>query len=119
MTEEDRRLFGIQRVNRPRSDIPAVTHLDYSAHIQTVSGKTNPQFHALLKAFEAKTGYGLLVNTSFNVRGEPIVCIPEDAYRCFMQTWMDTLVLSNCLLRKEVQRPLETGSDCRKEFHLD
>jgi len=119
LAEEDRRLFGIQRLNRPRSDIPAVTHLDYSARIQTVSQTTNPRFYALLKAFEAKTGYGVLVNTSFNVRGEPIVCTPADAYRCFMRTEMDVLVLENCLLRKEAQRPLGPDSDWRAEFQLD
>lgn len=118
-TGEDQRLFGIQRLNRPRSDIPAVTHLDYSARIQTVSATTNQRFHALLRAFEAKTGYGVLVNTSFNVRGEPIVCSPADAYRCFMRTEMDALVLENCLLRKGAQRPLEVDSDWRKEFQLD
>ena len=119
VTDEDQRLFGIQRLNRPRSDIPAVTHLDYSARIQTVSKATNPRFHVLLQAFEAKTGYGVLVNTSFNVRGEPIVCTPEEAYRCFMRTEMDALVLGNCLLRKEAQRPLETDSNWRQEFQLD
>lgn len=119
LSEEDRRLFGIERLNQPRSDIPAVTHLDYSARIQTVSKKTNPRFHALLKAFEARTGYGLLVNTSFNVRGEPIVCTPADAYRCFMRTEMDALVLGNCLVRKADQPPLASDSDWRAEFQLD
>jgi carbamoyltransferase len=119
LTEDDRRLFGIRRLNRPRSDIPAVTHLDYSARIQTVSQATNPRFYALLKAFEARTGYGVLVNTSFNVRGEPIVCSLKDAYRCFMRTEMDVLVLGNCLLRKEAQRPLGADSDWRREFQLD
>jgi carbamoyltransferase len=118
-TVEDRRLFGIERLNRPRSDIPAVTHLDYSARIQTVSKDTNPRFHALIKAFEARTGYGLLVNTSFNVRGEPIVCTPEDAYRCFMRTEMDALVLGNCLLRKAAQPPLTADVNWRAEFQLD
>lgn len=118
-TEADRRLFGIERLNRPRSDIPAVTHLDYSARVQTVSKKTNPRFHALLTAFEAKTGCGVLVNTSFNVRGEPIVCSPEDAYRCFMRTEMDALVLGNALLRKAAQPPLQADSDWRAEFQLD
>jgi carbamoyltransferase len=117
--EEDNRLFGIERLNRPRSDIPAVTHLDYSARIQTVSEATNPRFHALLTAFEAKTGYGLLVNTSFNVRGEPIVCELEDAYRCFMRTEMDGLVLGNCVLRKEAQAPLAHDSNWQREFQLD
>jgi carbamoyltransferase len=119
VSEEDRRLFGIERLNRPRSDIPAVTHLDYSARIQTVSKRTNPRFHALLTAFEKKTGYGVLVNTSFNVRGEPIVCTPEDAYRCFMRTEMDALVLGNCLLRKETQPTLTADSDWKTEFQLD
>ncbi len=119
LSEEDRRLFGIERLNRPRSDIPAVTHLDYSARIQTVSKETNPRFHALIEAFEAKTGYGVLVNTSFNVRGEPIVCTPADAYRCFMRTEMDALVLGNCLVRKADQPPLASDSDWRAEFQLD
>jgi carbamoyltransferase len=119
LSEEDRRLFGIQRLNRPRSDIPAVTHLDYSARIQTVSRGTNPRFHALLEAFERKTGCGVLVNTSFNVRGEPIVCSPSDAYRCFMRTEMDALVLGNCVLKKVGQPSLEADVDWRKEFQLD
>jgi carbamoyltransferase len=119
LTDDDRRLFGIARLNRPRSDIPAVTHLDYSARIQTVSRATNPRFHALLQAFERQTGYGVLVNTSFNVRGEPIVCSPADAYKCFMRTEMDALVLGNCLLRKPAQPPLTTDVDWRAEFQLD
>ncbi len=119
LTETDRRLFGIERLNRPRSDIPAVTHLDYSARIQTVSAATNPRFHALLKAFEKKTGYGVLVNTSFNVRGEPIVCSPADAYRCFMRTEMDVLVLGNCLLRKPDQPLVAADTDWQNEFQLD
>jgi len=118
-TEDDRRLFGIARLNRPRSDIPAVTHLDYSARIQTISRETNPQFHALLKAFEAKTGCGVLVNTSFNVRGEPIVCSPEDAYRCFMRTEMDVLVVGTCVLRRERQPLLAEDADWKREFQLD
>ena len=102
-----------------RSDIPAVTHLDYSARVQTVHQDTNPRYYALLKAFEAKTGHGVLVNTSFNVRGEPIVSTPEDAYRCFMRTEMDVLVLENCVLLKADQKPLEGDSDWKKEFELD
>jgi carbamoyltransferase len=90
-------------VNRPRSDIPAVTHVDYSARIQTVSAETNPRFHAVLKAFEKRTGYGLVINTSFNVRGEPIVCTPEDAYRCFMRSAIDYLVLGSFILDRQVQ----------------
>jgi carbamoyltransferase len=98
-----RALFGIDRLNVPRSEIPAVTHVDNSARIQTVHAETNPRFHQLLKAFEWRTGVPLLVNTSFNVRGEPIVCTPEDAYRCFMGTEIETLAIGNCLLRKEDQ----------------
>jgi carbamoyltransferase len=90
-------------VNRRRSDIPAVTHVDYSARIQTVSPETNPRYHALLRAFEELTGCAVLINTSFNVRGEPIVCTPEDAYRCFMRTEMDHLVLGPFLLAKDQQ----------------
>jgi carbamoyltransferase len=96
-----------------------VTHLDYSARVQTVHRETNPRYYALLKAFEEKTGCPVLVNTSFNVRGEPIVCTPEDAYRCFMRTEMDVLVLENCILQKTEQRPLEGDTDWKKEFELD
>jgi carbamoyltransferase len=117
--EDDANLFGIERLNRPRSDIPAVTHLDYSARIQTVSRETNTRFYSLLQAFEAKTGYGVLVNTSFNVRGEPIVCTLEDAYRCFMRTEMDALVLGNCVLTRQAQHPLTEDTDWRAEFQLD
>lgn len=112
-------LWGIDLLNIPRSDIPAVTHLDYSARVQTVHQETNPSYYALLQAFEQKTGYGVLVNTSFNVRGEPIVCTPEDAYRCFMRTEMDLLVLENCVLYKTEQKPLEKDTDWQKEFELD
>ena len=112
-------LWGIELLNVPRSDIPAVTHLDYSARIQTVHQDTNPRYYALLKAFEEKTGHAVLVNTSFNVRGEPIVSTPEDAYRCFMRTEMDMLVLENCILLKAQQKPLEGDSDWKKEFELD
>ena len=103
----------------PRSDIPAVTHIDYSARVQTVHEETNPRYHKLLKTFEEKTGCATLVNTSFNVRSEPIVCTPEDAYRCFMRTEMDMLVLENFILRKEDQKALEGDIDWRKEFELD
>ena len=112
-------LWGIDLLNVPRSDIPAVTHLDYSARIQTVHEETNPRYYRLLKAFEARTGYPVLVNTSFNVRGEPIVCTPEDAYRCFMRTEMDVLVLENCVLYKTGQKPLEKDTNWQKEFELD
>ena len=112
-------LWGIELLNVPRSDIPAVTHLDYSARVQTVHQDTNPRYYALLKAFEAKTGHAVLVNTSFNVRGEPIVSTPEDAFRCFMRTEMDLLVLENCVLLKTEQKPLEGDTDWKKEFELD
>jgi carbamoyltransferase len=105
MTPEEKRLFGIEKLNVPRSDIPAVTHVDYSARIQTVHEDTNARYHALLSAFERKTGCPVLVNTSFNVRGEPIVCTPEDAFRCFMGTELDVLAVGNCYLRKQDQDP--------------
>jgi len=117
--EGQERLWGIERLNVPRSDIPAVTHIDHSARIQTVHAETNPRYYRLLKTFEAKTGCGVLVNTSFNVRGEPIVCSPADAYRCFMRTGIDTLVLENCLLEKAEQPPLQNDTDWRSEFELD
>jgi carbamoyltransferase len=119
MSEEQKSLWGIDLLNVPRSDVPAVTHVDYSARIQTVHENTNPRFYRLLKTFEQKTGCAVLVNTSFNVRGEPIVCSPEDAYRCFMRTEMDVLVLENCLLQKGLQKPLSSDSDWRREFELD
>jgi carbamoyltransferase len=118
-TEEQQALWGIELLNVPKSDIPAATHVDYSARVQTVHEDTNPRYYKLLKAFEAKTGCGLLVNTSFNVRSEPIVCTPEDAYRCFMRTAIDILVLENCLLYKSEQKPLEGDSNWQQEFELD
>jgi carbamoyltransferase len=105
LSEADRALFGIDRLNVPRSAIPAVTHVDWSARVQTVDEATNPRFHALLSAFERRSGVPVLVNTSFNVRGEPIVCSPEDAFRCFMGTELDLLAVGNCLLRKADQDP--------------
>ena len=105
MTAEQARLFGIDKLNVSRSDIPAVTHVDYSARVQTVHAETNPRFYALLEAFKRRTGCSVLINTSFNVRGEPIVCRPEDAFRCFMGTDLDCLVIGNCFLRKEEQNP--------------
>jgi carbamoyltransferase len=119
MTEAQQALWGIELLNVPRSDIPAVTHVDYSARIQTVHPETNPHYYNLLKVFEAKTGCGVIVNTSFNVRGEPIVCTPEEAYRCFMRTEIDTLVLGNCVLDKLDQKPLADDTDWRQEFALD
>ena len=105
MTREEKQLFGIDKLNVPRSEIPAVTHVDYSARVQTVHEDTNPRYYALLSAFERKTGCPVLVNTSFNVRGEPIVCTPEDAFRCFMGSELDALAAGNCYLRKEGQDP--------------
>jgi carbamoyltransferase len=119
MTTEQQGLWGIDLLNVPRSDIPAATHIDYSARIQTVHEQTNPRYYRLLKAFEAETGCGVIVNTSFNVRGEPIVGTPEDAYRCFMRTEMDVLVLENCVLYKSEQKPLTEDHDWKKEFALD
>ncbi len=112
-------LWGIDLLNVPRSDIPAVTHVDYSARIQTVHESTSPRYHALIRAFEARTGCAVIVNTSFNVRGEPIVCAPADAYRCFMRTEIDVLVLENCVLQKADQAPLAGDEDWRKRFELD
>jgi carbamoyltransferase len=119
MTAEQQALWGIDLLNVPRSDIPAVTHVDYSARIQTVHPETNPRYYNLLKAFEAKTGCGVLVNTSFNVRGEPIVCTPEETYRCFMRTEMDFLVLETCVLDKTEQPPFTENQDWRTQFRLD
>ena len=119
MTDQQRRLFGIAKLNVRRSSVPAITHVDYSARIQTVHRETNPRFHALISAFEARTGCPILINTSFNVRGEPVVCTPEDAYRCFMRTEMDYLVLENFLLAKTDQ-PLQAPDEKWKlEFELD
>jgi carbamoyltransferase len=105
MTRDQEALFGIDKLNVVRSDIPAATHVDYSARVQTVHRDTNPRFHALLEAFKQRTGCPVLLNTSFNVRGEPIVCTPEDAFRCFMGTEIDVLAVGNCLLRKQDQDP--------------
>jgi carbamoyltransferase len=107
------------RINRRRSDIPAITHVDYSARVQTVDADTNPALHDILKAFEARTGEGIVINTSFNVRGEPIVCTPEDAYRCFMRTEMDFLVLDSFLLDKRQQPAWQDAKDWRQDFVLD
>jgi carbamoyltransferase len=118
-TEAEQSLWGIDLLNVPKSDIPAATHVDYSARVQTVHEDANPRYYKLIKAFEAKTGYGLLVNTSFNVRSEPIVCSPEDAYRCFMRTAIDILVLENCVLYKDQQKALENDTNWQQEFELD
>ena len=117
-TKQDEGLFGIEKLNIPRSEIPAITHVDYSARIQTVHIETNPRYHALISAFNEKTGCPIVVNTSFNVRGEPIVCTPEDAFHCFMGTEMDTLVVGNCLMRKPDQDQA-LAEDYKDKFELD
>ncbi len=119
MTDEQEGLFGIDKLNVIRSNIPAVTHVDYSARIQTVDGKHNKRYYGLLKKFYERTGCPVIVNTSFNVRGEPIVCTPEDAYRCFMRTEMDTLVLGDFVLSKKEQPEWKEKRDWREEFELD
>lgn len=119
LTKEQESLWGIDLLNVPKSDIPAATHVDYSARVQTVHEETNPRYYRLIKAFEAKTGYGVIVNTSFNVRNEPIVCSPEDAYRCFMRSAIDILVLENCVLYKADQKPLESDTNWQQEFEMD
>ena len=118
MTEAEQGLFGIEKLNVPRSDIPAVTHVDYSARIQTVHKETNPRYHALIQRFNERTGCPVIVNTSFNVRGEPIVGTPEDAFRCFMGTDMEVLAIGNCFLRKEDQDSSLT-KDYKSSFDLD
>ncbi|MEH2171906.1 carbamoyltransferase family protein [Nostoc sp.] len=119
MTPEQEELFGIDKLNVKRSQIPAITHVDYSARIQTVHQQTNPRYYELLRHFQAKTGCAVLVNTSFNVRGEPIVCTPEDAYRCFMRTEMDYLVLENFLIVKSNQPQGQKDESWKTEFELD
>jgi carbamoyltransferase len=119
MTDEQQQLFGIDRLNVPRSDIPAVTHVDYSARIQTVEKATNGVYFDVLQEFYRLTGCPVLVNTSFNVRGEPIVCTPHDAYLCFMRTEMDYLVLGTYILDKSLQAPLQDDVDWRSQFELD
>ncbi|MBM3263396.1 MAG: carbamoyltransferase [candidate division Zixibacteria bacterium] len=119
MTPEQESLFGIEKLNIPRSDLPAITHVDYSARIQTVSETEHPRYYRLIKAFRDLTGYGVIVNTSFNVRSEPIVCTPEDAYKCFMRTHIDYLVLGNYVLDKRNQPEWKEKVDWRSEFELD
>ncbi len=119
MTDKEESLWGIEKLNVVRSDIPAITHVDYSARLQTVHKETNPRYHKLISQFEKDTGCAVIINTSFNVRGEPIVCTLEDAYKCFMRTNIDYLVLGNYLLSKEDQKPLEKDVDWKKEFVLD
>ncbi len=119
MSAAQQQLFGIEKLNVPRSKIPAITHVDYSARVQTVHPETNPRYYDLIKHFEQRTGCPVVVNTSFNVRGEPIVCTPEDAYRCFMRTEMDYLVLENFLLAKPEQPEWEKNDAWQDEFELD
>jgi carbamoyltransferase len=118
MSQEQKQLFGIDKLNVVRSEIPAVTHVDYSARVQTVHKETNPRFHRLISKFKELTGCPVLVNTSFNVRGEPIVCNPEDAFRCFMGTEIDLLAVGNALLRKEDQNKALT-KDYKYAYDLD
>jgi carbamoyltransferase len=118
MNQDEQGLFGIDKLNVARSEIPAVTHVDYSARIQTVHADTNPRYHRLLSEFNERTGCPVLVNTSFNVRGEPIVCTPEDAFRCFMGTEIEVLVAGNCMLQKERQDPAKK-LDYKDAFDLD
>jgi len=118
MTEAEQALFGIDKLNVPRSDIPAVTHVDYSARIQTVHADTNPRYHQVLARFEALTGCPVLINTSFNVRGEPIVSTPEDAFRCFMGSDIEFLAVGNCVLHKSEQDP-GLALDYKNAFELD
>ncbi len=119
MNEEENNLFGIDKLNIPRSSLPAITHVDYSARVQTVSSETNPRYHDLINSFYKRTGCPTIVNTSFNVRGEPIVCTPQDAYRCFMRTEMDILVLQNQILFKKEQPKVEKDETWMQEFELD
>jgi len=115
----DGALWGIEKLNVPRSTIPAVTHVDYSARVQTVRRDTNPLYYDIIDAFDRRTGCPVIVNTSFNVRGEPIVCTPEDAYRCFMRTDMDALVIENFVFLKTEQPAVAEGDAWQKEFALD
>jgi carbamoyltransferase len=119
MSDEEQKLFGIDKLNIVRSDIPAITHIDYSARLQTVHKDTNPKYHKLIEQFSKSTGCPVIINTSFNVRGEPIVCTPDDAYRCFMRTNMDYLVMGNYLFDKNNQEPIEEDIDWKKEYELD
>lgn len=118
MTEDEQTLFGIDKLNVTRSELPAITHVDYSARIQTVHEETNPLYHRLIRKFRDKTGCAVLINTSFNVRGEPPVCSPVDAFKCFMGTEMDNLVVGNCLLHREAQDP-SLRADYKSAFELD
>jgi len=119
MSDEERKRFGLDKLHVVRSSIPAVTHVDYSARIQTINKDDNPLYYWMIKKFAEKYGCPVIINTSFNVRGEPIVCTPEDAYLCFMRTNMDYLIMGNFLIEKEEQKPLDKDIDWLKEFELD
>jgi carbamoyltransferase len=119
MSKEEQSLFGLDKLHVSRSVIPAVTHVDYSARIQTVSMEDNPLYYKMIAKFDEKHGCPVIINTSFNVRGEPIVCTPEDAYLCFMRTNMDYLIMGNYLLEKKKQKPLDQDIDWQKKFELD
>ncbi len=119
MNEDQEKLFGPDKLKQLRSDVPAITHIDYSARIQTVDAETSPRFHRIIKAFHKLTGYPLVVNTSFNIRGEPIVGTPKDAYRCFMYTDIDVLILENCICNKEEQPEMEGADEYKTKFKLD
>ena len=119
MTESETNYFGLEKLKVVRSSIPAVTHVDYSARVQTVSSEDNPLYHEMISQFDRKYGCPVIINTSFNVRGEPIVCTPEDAYLCFMRTNMDYLIMGPYLVEKTEQKPLEKDIDWLREFELD
>ena len=118
MTKKEEELFGIDKLNVPRSFVPAITHVDYSARIQTVHSDTNPRYHSVISKFKEKTGCPLVVNTSFNVRGEPIICTPTDAFRCFMGTEMDLLAIGNFVLYKEKQNKI-LKENYKERYELD
>jgi len=119
LSDDEEKLWGIEKLNVPRSEIPAVTHVDYSARIQTVRREANPLYWEIIEAFRRRTGCPMVVNTSFNVRGEPIVCSPQDSYRCFMRTEMDCLVLETCVLDKREQPQFAEKTDWKTQFKLD
>jgi carbamoyltransferase len=119
MTTEQEKLFGLEKLLAIRSEIPAVTHVDYSARVQTVTADHQPMYYRMIKQFAEKSGCPVIINTSFNVRGEPIVATPQDAYTCFMRTNMDYLLVGNFLLEKKEQKPLEKDIDWLREFELD
>jgi carbamoyltransferase len=119
MSDEEEKLFGLEKLKVTRSDVPAITHVDYSARIQTVTEDDNPLFYGVIEEFYKKTGCPMIVNTSFNVRGEPIVCKPEEAFKCFMRTEMDYLIMGSYLLDKKRQKPVEIDTDSLKEFEPD